>query len=107
MTKTADGIMKESVETFSGSPDALVARYGGDLECEGLTHEQQAQILTALWQIMTAFVDLGFSVKAGDKFTPTAEIGMDDVLKSLIPEETAPETAAPKNNNSNEKESQS
>lgn len=75
----------------------LLAAYGAHLEDECMTEEQAGAFLVSLWQIMQAFVDLGFSVRSGDKFTPESDIGMDDVLKYLIPIETAPETVAPQN----------
>lgn len=75
----------------------LLAAYGAHLEDECMTEEQAGAFLVSLWQIMQAFVDLGFSVRSGDKFTPESDIGMDDVLGYLIPIETAPETVAPQN----------
>ncbi|WP_306117105.1 MULTISPECIES: hypothetical protein, partial [unclassified Roseovarius] len=55
---------------------------------------QGLRSLLALWQLMVAFVDLGFSVKPGDKFAPGADHGFDDVLRYLTLETTAPETVA-------------
>ncbi|SPJ26508.1 hypothetical protein PAA8504_04373 [Palleronia abyssalis] len=69
-------------------------RYGDHLEGEGLSEDQAKEFLGALWQVMVAFVDLGFSVRAGDKFNPKSDIGMDDVLQYLCLEDTAPETVA-------------
>lgn len=86
-----------AVPTSEGN--RLLERYGDHLDGQDLSAAQKGEFLLALWQIMTAFVDLGFSVKPGDKFTATAQIGMDDVLKSLLSEDPAPATEAPKNNN--------
>lgn len=74
---------------------ALLARYGDQLDDAAMTEAAKQAVLLALWQIMVAFVDLGFSVKAGDKFAPESDIGLDDVLQYLIPEDTAHETVAP------------
>lgn len=74
---------------------ALLARYGDQLDDAAMTEAAKQAVLLALWQIMVAFVDLGFSVHAGDKFTPESDIGLDDVLQYLIPEDTAHETVAP------------
>lgn len=79
----------------------LLARYGEELDDPALSEAQKAEFLIALWQIMVAFVDLGFSVRAGDKLTPDSPLGFDDVLKYLIPVETAHETVAPEFNNKN------
>lgn len=75
----------------------LLKRYGHHLEGEGLNDEQAKEFLGALWQIMVAFVDLGFSVKAGEKFNQNSDIGFDDVLEYLRLEDTAPETVASSN----------
>lgn len=76
------------------SPQQLLERYGDQLAEENLSDEQAKQFLGALWSIMVAFVDLGFSVKSGDKLHPKSDIGMDDVLHYLCLEDTAPETVA-------------
>ena len=84
--------------------DRLLAEYGSYLEDADLSEAQKKEMLLTLWRIMTAFVELGFSVKAGDNFSPDTEIGMDDVLKYLDITDTAHETVAPKFNNKNKKE---
>ncbi|EAQ04966.1 hypothetical protein OB2597_06770 [Pseudooceanicola batsensis HTCC2597] len=76
------------------SPQQLLECYGDQLDGETLNDEQAKECLSALWSIMVAFVDLGFSVKAGDKLHPKSDIGMDDVLQYLCLEDTAPETVA-------------
>lgn len=80
---------------LSSDPDSLLRRYGDHLTRQNLTEDQQKTMLAALWNIMVAFADLGFSVKPGDKFVPKCDLGFDDVLQSLIIEETAHETVAP------------
>ncbi|WP_195820643.1 hypothetical protein [Roseobacter sp. MH60115] len=93
--------LKDLTTSLSGDPpsleERLLARYGRYLEGEDLTEAQRKECLLALWQIMSAFADYGFSLKAGDKFTSESDHGMDDVLRYLIPEETAPETVASPN----------
>ncbi|MEL7444265.1 MAG: hypothetical protein AAGK02_00435 [Pseudomonadota bacterium] len=79
---------------LSGDPDALTAEYGAHLSDDILADDEAATVLGALLYMMTIWVDAGFSVKAGDKFTPTSETGMDDVLDYMIPEKPAPETPA-------------
>lgn len=74
---------------------SLLARYGDLLEGEAMSEAAKQEFLLALWRIMQAFVDLGFSMKPGDKFGPESGVGMDDVLQYLIPEDTAHETVAP------------
>jgi len=74
--------------------ERLLARYGDHLSDDGLSDAQKKEFLLALWQIMYAFAEFGFSIKAGEKFSAKSDIGMDDVLKYLIPEDTAPETVA-------------
>jgi len=81
--------------------ERLLAEYGGELDDPGLTEAQRVEFLIALWQIMRAFAEAGFSVKAGDKFSPDSDIGFDDVLNYLIPVETAHETVASEFNNKN------
>ena len=89
------GRSKESgIQTRQPSSQQLLERYSDHLEGEGLSEDQAKEFLGALWQIMVAFVDLGFSVKAGDKFSPKSDISMDDVLQYLCLEDTAPETVA-------------
>ncbi|MEM7745636.1 MAG: hypothetical protein AAF409_18205 [Pseudomonadota bacterium] len=82
---------------LGNDPEALVARYGADLDAGDLSEAQQAEIVSALWQIMIGFVDLGFSIKAGDKFTATSETGMGDVLGFLIPKNLRLKQWHPKN----------
>jgi len=89
---------------LSADPDRLLERYGPHLAGEEMTEAQTKEVLAALWHIMTVLVDLGFSLKPGDKFTPEAEIGMDDVLGYLIPEDPASATETPKNTNKNKEE---
>lgn len=78
-----------------GANADLLARYGAHLEDEHFNDGDKEAFLLALWQIMQGFVDLGFSVKAGDKFYANAELGMDDVLQFLILEDTAHKSVAP------------
>lgn len=73
----------------------LLVEYGDDLGEYHLSDEQKKEMLIAIWQLMAAFVDLGFSVKAGDKIGDKSDLSFDDVLEYLIPIETAPETVAP------------
>jgi hypothetical protein len=40
--------------------DQLIADYGDTLATDGLSEDQQKECLLALWQLMVAFVDLGF-----------------------------------------------
>ena len=83
--------------------ERLLARYGDHLKGDELSDVQKKEFLLALWQIMYAFAEFGFSIKAGEKFSAESDIGMDDVLKYLIPEDTAPETVA-SSKNPNKKE---
>lgn len=77
------------------------AHYLSDME---LSEDQQKELLSTLWQIMVAFVDLGFNVKAGDKLGQNSDIGFDDVLNYLCLDDTAPETlASSKTTNKKEK----
>ena len=75
-------------------PQRLLETYGHHIESEGLAAAEAKELLAMLWKIMVAFVDLGFSVKAGDKFHGKSDIGMDDVLQYICLEDTAPETVA-------------
>ncbi|MEM7667963.1 MAG: hypothetical protein AAF317_02285 [Pseudomonadota bacterium] len=88
--------MTDTLPPHSPTPSSeeLVHRYGHLLSGEELTDAQSAAVLEALFHIMTGFVDLGFSIKAGDKFTSKCALGMDDVLDYLIPQRPAPETPA-------------
>lgn len=52
-------------------------------------------MLLAIWQLMAAFVDLGFSVKSGDKIGDNSDLSFDDVLEFLNPIATARGTVAP------------
>lgn len=72
----------------------LLRDYAHHLSDMELSEDQQKELLSTLWQIMVAFVDLGFSVKAGDKLGENSDIGFDDVLQYLVPIDTAPETLA-------------
>ena len=72
----------------------LLADYGAELEGEGLSEDQQKECLLALWQVMVAFVDLGFSVKSGDKLFPESDVGFDDVLNYICLEDLPRETVA-------------
>lgn len=85
------------------TPQQLLERYGDHLEEDHLSDEQAKEFLGALWSIMVAFVDLGFSVKVGDKLHAKSDIGMDDVLQYLCLDDTAPETVA-SSKNPNKKE---
>ncbi|SDE90094.1 hypothetical protein SAMN05421538_11432 [Paracoccus isoporae] len=80
------------------SAQQLLERYGDQLEDENLSEEQAKEFLNAIWHIMVAFVDIGFSVRAGEKLSKNSDIGFDDVLHYLIPEATAPETVASSEN---------
>lgn len=91
---------KNSIES---EEDRLLERYGEHLPDDDLSEAQKKEFLLALWNIMRAFAEVGFSLKAGDKFTPTSDIGMDDVLNYICLEDTAPETVA-SSQNSNKKE---
>lgn len=93
--KTDTGARDAPPSILGADGAALLARYGDQLDDAAMTEAAKQAVLLALWQIMVAFVDLGFSVKAGDKFTPESDIGLDDVLQYLIPEDTAHETVAP------------
>ncbi|SMD04534.1 hypothetical protein [Primorskyibacter flagellatus] len=75
--------------------ERLLKKYGHYLEGEDLSAAQRKECLLALWQIMYAFAEFGFSLKAGEKFTASSDHGMDDVLEYLILEDTAHETVAP------------
>jgi len=79
--------MRHTTEEPFDRGEALLARYGEDLG-DDLDETAKRELLLALWQIMQAFVELGFSVRPGDKFTPGATLGMDDVLDYLILEGT-------------------
>ncbi|SEM88889.1 hypothetical protein [Palleronia pelagia] len=91
------------LNTSTVDGDTLLERYGEYLENEEMSDEQAKQFLGALWQIMVAFADLGFSVRDGDKFHAGSDIGMDDVLNYICLEDTAPETVA-SSKNQNKKE---
>ncbi|MBN9678112.1 hypothetical protein [Salipiger bermudensis] len=82
--------------------DRLLEDYGAELKGEGLTEEQQRECLLALWQVMVAFVDLGFSVKAGDKLFPESDVGFDDVLNYICLEDLPRETVASPDNQQQE-----
>lgn len=79
-------------------PERLLERYGHHMEEGNLCDDQKKEFLMALWQIMRAFAEVGFSIKSGDKLHVKSDAGFDDVLRYLIPEETAHETLAPKTN---------
>ena len=82
--------------------ERLLTRYGQYVGDTGMSEAQQKELLLTLWQIMRAFVELGFSVKSGEKFTPESRLGMDDMLDYLSLEDTAHETVASKFNKNNE-----
>ncbi|MEO1193305.1 MAG: hypothetical protein AAFY02_16200 [Pseudomonadota bacterium] len=84
--------------------EQLRETYGDQLEDQNLSEAQELEFLLALWQIMQAFVDLGFSIKPGDNFTPDSAHGFDDVLDCLILEDTAHETGALPNEKITEKQ---
>lgn len=71
--------------------DRLLERYGGALSDRRLSEAQEKEALLALWRIMQGFVELGFSIKAGDKFTQNAALGMDDMIDYLFSSHTATE----------------
>lgn len=85
----------QRLEKPSADGPELLARYGVHLDETDATNAQKQELLLALFRIMQGFVDLGFSVRPGEKFTPDSPLSMDDVLEYLIPLETAPETVAP------------
>jgi hypothetical protein len=78
-----------------GDGAQLLARYGAHLDDMDISDIQKQEFLKALFLIMQGFVDLGFNIGRGEKFASDAALGMDDVLKYLIPEDTAHETVAP------------
>ena len=82
--------------------DRLLEDYGAELEGEGLSEDQQKECLLALWQVMVAFVDLGFSVKSGDKLFPESDVGFDDVLDYICLEDLPRETVASHENQKQE-----
>lgn len=81
--------------TTSVDGASLLTRYGEQLPDDGTSEAAKEELLLALYRIMQVFVDLGFSVRPGDKLFDTSDIGMDDVLRLLIHEDTAHETVAP------------
>lgn len=83
---------------LSGDPDALLARYGADLTDGALSDEQARVILTTLWNIMRVFVDLGYSLKAGDNSGEGPRISFEDVLDYLQTNTAALEADAAKKN---------
>lgn len=95
---TDDQRRDQKDRALRGEPDALVAEYGAHLSGDELTDDEAATVLGALLYMMTICVDAGFSIKAGDKFTPTSDTGMDDVLTSTSLKATAPETVASQQN---------
>jgi hypothetical protein len=80
--------------TPSSEEGRLLACYGEELEGEDLSDQGKRELLLALWTIMQSFVDLGFNVGPGEKFTPGSDLGMDDLLNSLLLDDTAHETVA-------------
>ncbi|MFS4438028.1 hypothetical protein ACMA5I_07425 [Paracoccaceae bacterium GXU_MW_L88] len=82
--------------------DRLLEDYGAELEGEGLSEDQQKECLLALWQVMVAFVDLGFSIKSGDKLFPESDVGFDDVLNYFCLEDPTRETVASPENQKQE-----
>ncbi|MEY8826970.1 hypothetical protein AB9K34_00835 [Sedimentitalea sp. XS_ASV28] len=82
--------------------DRLLEDYGSELAGEGLSGDQQKECLLALWQVMVAFVDLGFSVKAGDKLFPESDVGFDDVLNYICLEDLPRETVVSPDNQKQE-----
>lgn len=94
-------VMNQAAAPPTDLKNQLLAEYGDALEGSNLSDAQASEMLHALWQIMTAFVEVGFSVKAGENLHENTDLGMDDVLRYLIPVETAPETVAPKNSQKN------
>ena len=94
--KTTENIAQQKAAASPQSlEDRLVAEYGDELAADGYSEDQKREFLLALWQLMVGFVDLGFSVKSGDKFAANTAIGFDDVLNYIYLEDTAPETVAP------------
>lgn len=91
-----------AVDVPSNLTDQLYAEYGSDLEEPDLCEQQQKDLLLTYWRIMVLFVDVGFSVKPGDKITPDADLSLDDVLSYITLETTAHETVAPPNANPEE-----
>lgn len=83
-------------------PDRLLEVYGDHLADQDLSDTQKKEFLMALWQIMVAFVDLGFSVKSGDKLFPESDVGFDDVLNYICLDDPARETVASPENQKEE-----
>ncbi|MEM8571781.1 MAG: hypothetical protein AAGG56_12880 [Pseudomonadota bacterium] len=89
--------------------DRLLAKYGHLLDAEmpgdvRMTAAQRKEFLLALWKIMQAFVDVGFSVAPGDKFHVKCDLGMDDMLNYLVRMETPEGAVADQPNDKNNKE---
>jgi hypothetical protein len=71
---------------LAGVPTFDAARYREHIADLDITEEQQAELLSTLWWIMAAFVDLGFSVDAVPRLLPafaeaSLESGADEVDK--------------------------
>lgn len=69
-----------------GVPPFDAARYREHIADLDITEEQQAELLSTLWWIMAAFVDLGFSVDSVPRLLPAFaeaswESGADEVDK--------------------------
>lgn len=78
---------------LSRDPEVLQRRYGHLLE--GTDAEKAAYILLCVFDIAACFVDLGFSLAAGDKLHENSDIGFDDVLDYVHLKAKAHETVAP------------
>ena len=93
-TNRGEHIFNQAAGPPKDEPYRLLETYGHHLSDDGLSDAQQKELLMALWQIMRSFAELGFSVKSGDKLSPGADHGFDDVSEYITLETTAPETVA-------------
>ena len=80
---------------FMGQKERLLARYGDHLEGEDFSEAEKKEFLITQWQIVNAFVELGFSLQPGETIHPDSSLSFDDVLHSLCLENPAHETVAP------------
>lgn len=76
--------------------DDLYARYAAHFEGQEISETQQRELLLALYQIMQAFVDVGFGLgpRPSGKDERKQALYYEDVLDCIFQEETAPETVA-------------
>ena len=62
------------------------SRYHDVVEHEGLEPEQSVQFLTALWSVVVAFIDLGFSVHPVQAAVANSTVGEssgDEILRTI------------------------